>query len=133
MTDATWPGLPYDQWIHLRPERPEESPLGRLHLSSEAQTIMRWAVVQLAHRSTPRPKEIQNGIKAAHRLCEAADQLLADLVAAARTQGVTWTAIGQALGGVRRTAAQKRYGSGLSEERLRALANEARRLRAGLP
>lgn len=60
-----------------------------------------------------------------NELRRAVEAIQADLVAEERARGISWTRIGTALG-VGRTAAQKRYGRGLSEERQDQLEQEAR-------
>lgn len=57
----------------------------------------------------------------------ATDDVLAELVAESRSEGVSWTQIGRALG-VGRTAAQKRFGHWPSEEQERLLDHEADQL-----
>lgn len=60
-----------------------------------------------------------------NELRHAVEVVQADVVAEARCQGISWTRIGTALG-VGRTAAQKRYGRGVSREREDQLEREAR-------
>lgn len=60
-----------------------------------------------------------------NELRHAVETVQADLVAEARAQGISWARIGDALR-VGRTAAQKRYGRGLSQERKEQLEREAR-------
>lgn len=60
----------------------------------------------------------------ADELRRAVEAVQADLVAEVRVQGISWTRIGTALG-VGRTAAQKRYGQGVSHERQDQLEEEA--------
>jgi len=55
-------------------------------------------------------------LRLVNELRQAVEDVQADIVAEARTQGVSWTRIGRSLD-VGRTAAQKRYGRGLPPER----------------
>jgi hypothetical protein len=67
-------------------------------------------------------------IRAANDIEAAVEDIRADLVAEARVRGVTWDKIGQALkiGG---TGAQRRFGQGLTDERLAILREEERIVR----
>jgi hypothetical protein len=67
-------------------------------------------------------------LRAAHDIEEAIGDILADLAAEARTRGVTWDKIGQALK-IGANGAQKRFGQGLAAERLTILREEARIVR----
>jgi hypothetical protein len=67
-------------------------------------------------------------LRAAHDIEEVIGDILADLAAEARDRGVTWDRIGQALK-IGANGAQKRFGQGLTAERLTILREEARIVR----
>lgn len=61
--------------------------------------------------STGSEWETLRGIESALAEVREAEADLAGWVAAARANGVSWTKIGHALGGISKQAAQQRYGS----------------------
>ncbi|MET9525872.1 hypothetical protein [Streptomyces coeruleorubidus] len=110
MTDSwvpLWPGIPctFDIWP----------------LSADSHVFeARRAIGQLA-RDRPKgegseatnirlePANVLDYISAAQILKQTIDDVMPDLVAQARAEGRTWAEIGSALGGVGKTAAQKRF------------------------
>jgi hypothetical protein len=69
-----------------------------------------------------------SALEAASLVEKAAGDVLADVVAEARTQTYSWGRLGEALG-VTRTAAQKRFGKGTTDQRAAALEDQYQRLR----
>jgi hypothetical protein len=123
MTPWTWPWISYQDscWAW-----PADEVGGDYFDNDEA---LERAIVVVAVRSCLRSLDPlfpeRPLISLVGELRRAVEIVQADLVAEARVQGISWTRIGTALG-VGRTAAQKRYGQGLSQERQDQLEEEAR-------
>ncbi|MFT7838410.1 hypothetical protein Q5530_19910 [Saccharothrix sp. BKS2] len=97
------------------------------YTSTPAGFEVRRAVVELLRNrgeEDPRPgTPALAALSAINEIAAQVDQVRREVIAEARTEGVPWSDIGEALG-VGTTAAQKRYGTGLPPERLEELAAE---------
>jgi hypothetical protein len=116
---SEWPGTPCDS---------DAWPLSRSFAVFEA----RRAIGQIVHSDFDcvSDRRLDNDlivayVRAANDIEAAIGDIRADLVAEARTRGVTWDKIGQALK-IGDTGAQRRFGHGLAAERLAILREEAR-------
>lgn len=122
MTSETWRWLSYREpwWVWAVDE------IGSDYFEDEdalEQAIFAVAVrlaLQVLQRSFPERRLL----RLCNELRHAVEDVQADLVAEVRSEGVSWTRVGTALG-VGRTAAQKRYGHGLPQLRRDQLELEA--------
>ncbi|MGY5207576.1 hypothetical protein [Nocardia gipuzkoensis] len=63
-------------------------------------------------------------VQSANAIAQAADEVLHEVVAESRVRGATWEQIGNTLGVNSRTAPQKRFGKGITPQRLDELRHE---------
>ncbi|KUL29722.1 hypothetical protein ADL15_26820 [Actinoplanes awajinensis subsp. mycoplanecinus] len=95
------------------------------HTVGGARFEARRAVANLTHglrRSSPASfsgeptaDEVLVFLEAAHNFEKAVNDMLREIATEARRRGATWAEIGERVGGRGKTAAQKRFGSGLDE------------------
>lgn len=108
MTLSDWPYPSYGDRRWLGGERGADRPLAALVRA------VRGTVNEAGASASGSPEDLLTGLGHLAALAERVDWALLSLVGEARAQGVTWVAIGAALG-VTKQAAQQRFGPYVAE------------------